>query len=138
MITLLIQLRAMQLFAQHAHNLCARIVFHSDHQFFNEVYETVASDYDGVIERVIGLSGESGLELQQILFGIQAVLKDAPSINVKENSVYYSYLLHMEARLCELIKSLMTSMSPGTEQLIGEIANKSEQRQYKIKQRLKR
>ena len=35
------------------------------------------------------------------------------------------------------MKYLVGSVSPGTEQLIGDIANKSEMRQYKLKQRLK-
>jgi len=44
----------------------------------------------------------------------------------------------MEEKLKDLIKQIIaTGVSPGVEQLIGDIANKSEMRSYKIKQRMK-
>jgi DNA-binding ferritin-like protein len=92
---LLIHLRAMQLFTQHAHNLCGRVAFQQDHEFFGGVYEALDADYDSVVERIIGLGGEQDLELGSILLGVSAVLKGSPSIGVKENSVYYKHLLGM-------------------------------------------
>ena len=136
---LLIQLRAMQLFTHSAHNLVARTPFHTDHSFFGDVYSVLESDYDDVAERIIGLFGEEPMELNSILMGVAAKLQGAPSIGVRENSVFYSHLLSQEIQLCEHIKKLvLAGISPGTEQLIGDIANKSESRQYKIKQRLKK
>lgn len=127
----------MQLFSQHAHNLCGRVVFLQDHEFFNDSYTQASKDYDDVIERMIGLMGEKDLELNALLTEVMKELKDAPSVNVKENAIFYKYLLGLEVKLCEAIKKQTPSSSVGTQQLIGDIANLSEGRQYKIKQRLK-
>jgi hypothetical protein len=42
----------------------------------------------------------------------------------------------MEIELVALVAKYMSDSSAGTQQLIGEIANQSEIRQYKIKQRV--
>lgn len=135
---LAILLRAMQMFSHSAHHLMARTPFHSDHEFFSEVYQGLDDDYDSVIERMIGLSGEEGAQLQAILVGVSSKLVGAPSIGVKENALFYQHQLKFEMELCTLIAQIIQSTSPGTEQLIGEICNKSEMRQYKIKQRIKK
>lgn len=137
---LLIQLRAMNLFAHSAHNLVGRSPFHSDHEFFSKVYEDLDEAYDAVAERIIGLFGENALELSGILAMVSAKLQGAPSVNVKENSVFYMKLLQMEQELCALVSKMISEggVSPGTEQLIGDICDKSESRQYLIKQRLKK
>ena len=49
----------------------------------------------------------------------------------------YEYQERLESRLRNLIKQIIDAgVSPGVEQLVGEIANKSEMRSYKIKRRL--
>ena len=135
-----IQLRAMQLFAHSAHNLCARMVFHSDHEFFGDAYSAYEGEYDGVIERIIGTKDESLVKLQDILQAVVMKLQSAPSIGVKENSIFYQYLLSMENELYMLIEKEIKSVgvSCGTEQMLGNIADASEIRKYKIKQRLKK
>jgi len=105
-------LRAIRIYSQNAHHLVKGTPFHSDHNFFGDVYNEVGGDFDDVAERIIGLYGEEHLNLQNML---QAVVK-----------------------LKNLIKQIIASgVSPGVEQLIGDIANKSEMRCYKIKQRMK-
>lgn len=137
--SILVCLRAMQLFAHSAHNLVSRTPFHQDHEFFGEVYSAMEGDYDDVIERIIGLYGEDSLELKSLLVEVHNKLQDAPSVGVKENSVFYVYLLDKEKYLCSEISNYLKSpVSPGVEQLLGDICNKSEMRQYKIKQRLKK
>jgi DNA-binding ferritin-like protein len=139
MIQLLAHLRAMQLFTHHAHNLVSRAVFFQDHDFFGEVYPQLESDYDSVIERVIGLQGEGQLALQQLLQAVVAKIASAPSVGVKENKVFFEYLLQQEQELCKLIEEIckMPGVSQGTIQTIATIGEKSEIRQYKIKQRVK-
>lgn len=135
---LLIHLRAMNLFSHSAHNLVARVPFHSDHNFFGEVYEELNGEYDGVAERTIGLMGEGPLRLQDIMAGVSAKLAAAPSIGVKENGVFYKALLQMEMDLCKLCSMVIAQgATEGTKQLLGDVCNKSEMRQYKIKQRIK-
>lgn len=135
---ILIHLRAMQMFAQTAHQLVARGPFHSDHAFFGDAYEAAAKDYDGVAERIIGLMGEETLRPQTILMEVAEKLKAAPSVGVKENKAFYQYQQMMEQELCKRVAATIAAgVSPGTEQLLGTICDNSEIRQYKIKQRIK-
>ncbi len=135
---LLILLRAMQLYSQNAHHLVKGMTFQQDHDFFGSVYDAIAVDYDSVVERIIGLFGEEHLQLQPILAAVVTKLSGAPSTPVENNKVFYEYQLQMEESLCKLCEQIIKAgVYPGTEQLIGEIANQSEMRKYKIKQRLK-
>lgn len=136
---LLIQLRAMQMFAQSAHHLVGRVAFFSDHEFFGDAYEAHAKDYDDVAERIVGLQGEMPLELNSIIQGVVVKLQGCPSIGVKENSMYFMHQLKYEQELCAMIGNIIKmGVSQGTAQLIGDIANASEKRIYRIKQRLKK
>ena len=78
------------------------------------------------------------MNLQECLSSVISKIADAPSINVESNKVYYDYQLKLEDKLTNLVKQVIAAgVSPGTEQLIGNIADKSEVRKYKIKQRIK-
>lgn len=135
---LLILLRAMQLYSQNAHHLVKGMTFQQDHLFFSDVYEDIADDYDSVAERIIGMYGEEHLQLQPIMAGVVSKLAEAPSTPTENNKVFYDYQLQLEESLCSLIEKIINAgVTPGIEQLIGEIANMSEMRKYKIKQRLK-
>jgi len=139
MIQLLAHLRAMQLFSHHAHNLVSRAVFFQDHDFFGAVYPEYEADYDGIIERIIGLQGEGQLALQPLLQAVVAKIASAPSVGVKENKVFFQYLLQQEQELCKIVEELCKApgVSQGTIQTISTLGEKSEIRQYKIKQRIK-
>jgi DNA-binding ferritin-like protein len=135
---LLIHLRAMNLFSHSCHNLVDGIAFHEDHAFFASSYEAADDEYDSVAERTIGIKGEAELSLAPIAAGAAIKLKGAPSVGVKENSLFYQHLLQMEQELCMLIQAeIQLGASEGTRQMLGNICDASEMRQYKIKQRLK-
>lgn len=135
---LLYLLRGMYLFAHSAHHLVKGTPFHSDHGFFGDVYNDIEGDYDDVAERIIGLYGEEHLKLQDVVSGAMNKIADAPSVGVSDNKVFYDYQYKLDERLKTLIKQIIaTGVSPGVEQLIGEIANKAEMRCYKVKQRMK-
>jgi DNA-binding ferritin-like protein len=135
---LLYLLRAMQLYSQNAHHLVKGTPFHSDHAFFGDVYSAVAEDFDDVAERIIGLYGEDHLDLKNMMMAVMNKLEGAPSVGTPDNKSFYQHQYKMEEKLKDLIKQIIaTGVSPGVEQLIGEIANKSEMRCYKIKQRMK-
>jgi DNA-binding ferritin-like protein len=125
----------MQLFAHSAHHLSKGQTFFEDHSFFGDTYSAVEDDFDSVAERMIGL-GEEEMDVLEITTHAIAILKDSPSTDSSMED-FFNYQLKLEKHLCETIKKSISSVSPGTEQLIGEIANKSEVRQYKLKQRLK-
>lgn len=131
-------LRALQLYAHHAHNNCAGKSFFPDHEFFGEVYGAAEADYDSVIERMIGSMGKPVDTLSMVSEAAKLTLqcsKDPGECN--EN--FYKGILKLELAICVYVDKLCTStqMPEGTRQLIGNIADKSMARQYKIRQRLK-
>jgi DNA-binding ferritin-like protein len=135
-----ILLRSLQLYAHMAHNLCARVVFQQDHEFFASVYEAADNDFDAVMERCIGLYGEDSVpSLTEQLQMISAIIANMPTKGVKENSVFYMNILDIEqkivAKATEVIKSGATQ---GTTQLLGDICNRLEVEMYKIKQRVRK
>lgn len=135
---LLSLLRAMQLYAHSAHLLCKGQSFLSDHELFGDIYSEVEGDFDGVAERIIGLYGEEPLQLQSLMASVNAKIQAAPSVGLENNKPLFEHQLKMEESLCGIVKQIIAAgVTPGVEQLVGEICNKSEMRQYKIKQRLK-
>jgi DNA-binding ferritin-like protein len=138
---LAITLRALQLYAHMAHHLAGRTPFFSDHEFFGEIYSAADSNYDSVIERMIGLFGEDSIpSIQEQLPMIQQITQALPQKSVKENATYFTAVLQLQQSVCAKIEALVKSGSlpQGTVQLLGDIANQSESFQYKIKQRLKK
>lgn len=131
-----ILLRCLQLYSHNAHHLVARSVFFQDHEFLGSLYLVAEEDYDSVIERIIGLFGSDGLDLPNIQLMACQKMASLPSL-VKENAAYMQVILQLEKELCvhieELVRSGQTTV--GTEQMLGDVADKSEIRQYKLKQR---
>lgn len=123
-------LRLMQFYAHLAHNKLGGDTFFQDHAFLGDLYSGYESDYDDVIERMIGLEQECDL--------IEIHQKAAEALSEpKSYKECFKEILKMEEQLCEAIDKLIKESSEGTKQLIGNIADKSEMRQYKLKQRLK-
>jgi DNA-binding ferritin-like protein len=127
-------LKTLNIFAHNAHNLVSRVVFNQDHEFLGEIYSEADSNYDDVVERMIGLGLSPNLNEINMLACQKAV-----SIQLGQDN--YSKLhacLDLEKASCQIIEQLVRSnqVSVGTEQLIGGIADKSEVRQYKLQQRL--
>lgn len=134
---LLIHLRTLALFAQNAHNLAKGPLFLQDHCFLGEIYTAAQSDYDSVVERIIGTMGAKHIDLKEIMDGVSKQIASLPCGEVKQNSVYFDHIQKLEKKTCSIVERLcMGGISEGTRQLIGEIANQSEMRQYKIQQRL--
>jgi DNA-binding ferritin-like protein len=136
---LAITLRCLQLYAHNAHNLVARIVFMQDHEMLGEIYTAAEGDYDSVIERIIGLYGSEQVNLVEIQHMACQKMATLPSV-VKENSMYFQAILQLESDICTKVNELVRGqkVTVGTEQMIGDIADRSEVRQYKLKQRIKK
>ncbi|MFZ4411515.1 MAG: hypothetical protein ACOYOV_00430 [Bacteroidales bacterium] len=137
MMQLAVCLRALQLISHHYHNICGKIAFHQDHEFFAEVYSAAEGDYDSVIERIIGKDGIQAIDLDSILAQVSAKVKAMPK-SAPENKAYYVAILsqmeYINAEIQKLIDGKLVSR--GTEQLIGEIANQQEIKIFKIKRRI--
>lgn len=134
---LLIKLRLLQIFAQQSHNLIQSETFFGDHCFLEEVYKQTSSDYDSVAERTIGTLGDRPLHMHEILESVSKRAALLPPL-ASAPDVIFKALKVMEVDLCEFIEEAVRDeeVSEGTKQLIGEIANKSEMRQYKLNRRL--
>ena len=137
-------LRFMQLYSHAAHNLIGGETFFQDHEFFGELYPAYEADYDSVVERMIGLD----MKPDVTKINSQAVgLLDKNGIT--NTKAVIEILMKAEKMLCMAVEKEITPnpmshphggkdlLSQGTVQLIGEICNKSEMRQYKMKQRSK-
>jgi len=131
-------LRAMHLYYHACHNLVKGSVFSQDHGTFASFYDQCEGDYDAAIERAINKEGEESAHLLTQLKEVFTKLKDKPCCGVKENKEYFKAGLVMEQELCKMIEDFVRAgVSVGVEQCLGNMADKSEIRQYLIAQRIK-
>ncbi len=128
-------LRAGQIILQHAHHKVKGTAFHSDHEFFKESYEAWGDAFDGISERLIGLYGNNSYQPEEILTDTQKLI-EAIDLSADPNALYDIQLV-LEQGLCDIVESICraTECTEGTKQLVGDEANKSEIRIYKVKQR---
>lgn len=133
---LVCQLRMMNLFYHSAHNLSKGPAFEGDHEMFAEFYGAVDGDYDNVVERAIGMDLDSVADVCSQLKLVYQKLEKLPESSSNEQNFQIGNQLEKE--LCKIVDHICSlEISSGLEQLIGEIGNQSEIRQYKIKQRCK-
>ena len=123
-------LRYMQFYSHICHNLIGGETFLQDHEFLSELYAGYEADYDSVVERMIGL-GED-MDLVKIQKDAVSGLK-AP----KSFMDAYKEILSCEEELIAACEKLAKPATLGTNNLLAAIADKSEMRVYKLKQRLK-
>jgi DNA-binding ferritin-like protein len=124
-------LRYLQLYSHQAHNLTKGLTFFQDHGFFGDLYPAYESAYDDVVERSIGLGNPIDISIAN-----KQAAERLPEDNETEVEACLKHILSAEIHLCQEIEKVCDSCSIGTEQMLGNIADLSEVRQYKIKQRL--
>lgn len=131
---LAIYLNALFIYGRLCHNLASGISFLSDHDFFAEIYEFGEDSYDSVIERCIGLG--LAIDIKDINLRAAKINSklDIGSTNQDKFNVILGLLNNINLNITKLVQS--KDYTIGTEQLIGDIANKVESFQYKIKQRI--
>lgn len=134
---IIILLRTMQLYAHNAHNLSRGSLFFQDHEFLGDLYPEYEKHYDSVVERMIGLGQQIDLLEVQVMAVEQ--LRSLPSMS-QENKEMFMLILDMESSLCSLIDAIIQGSNPseGTRQMLGDICDKSEARQYKLNQRIRK
>ena len=122
-------LRAGQLFAHEKHNCAKGPTFFSDHAFLGEVYAAYESDYDDVIERHIGMTGECP--------DVRRIAQDALDLLEGFDDAWEGILV-LDKSLCNFASEYCSSekVSEGCKQLVGEICNKAEKRTYLINRRI--
>ena len=128
-----ILLRAMQLYAHNCHNTTKGSNFFADHDFLSELYPTYEATYDSIIERTIGLGLNP--DLARVTLEAASLVASSPASDVG----CFVVLLTLEQELCSKCQEYISTaqLSEGTKQLLGDICDKSEARQYKLRQRAK-
>lgn len=139
MLDIAAQLRTLQLFYHQAHNLSKGSSFFSDHDAFGGFYGEAEAGYDQVAERIIGLHGPEVFSLGRILKRVENNLSALPRMElIKSNEDFFDIALVMEKELCGMCDAeIENGTTEGTKQMLGDLCNFSEIRQYKIKQRLR-
>lgn len=131
--------RFLQLFAHAAHNLTAGCSFMQDHEFFGSLYGTYEEAYDSLVERLVGLGKLEGAKDRLAIDAkAAAILAKVDTEELDEAEDWYDILLEMEKEICAKIEKLAEGkVSQGTLNLLAQLADDSEVRQYKISQRIK-
>lgn len=133
-------LQAMKLCAHNAHHIASRVAFFADHEAFGDIYGALDGDFDSVMERMVGLFGPESANLQMLMAQVAAKTQMCPSTKAPDNSALFSYHLQLEKELVSLVEMICKSSEckESTKQMISEIGNQSEIRQYKLQQRIRK
>lgn len=126
---------AARLYAHRAHNLVSDESFFADHDFLGGLYEAYDSAYDAVIERMIGLGQE--VQFFSISKEAQAAF-DRIGREDKDCEAFFRRLLSIESGIRRQIETENKGASLGTQNLLQDMADQSEMRTYKLKQRAKK
>ena len=128
------QFRFMYLFAHMAHHFVRGPLFMQDHSHFGDLYETYEGLYDGILEKMVGLD----LSPNEFAINTEAVAKlnSFTSTDFSSNADYFRVILNAEKEICSIAQALDAGATYGCKNLFQGIADASEDRQYKLKQRL--
>jgi DNA-binding ferritin-like protein len=131
---IIVALKVLNLYAHNSHNLASRIVFNQDHEMLASIYEAADTNYDDVVERQIGLFGDFDIAALDLL----AAQQNKALPQGADNAAKLKTCLDLEKKVCLLCEQLIKSgqVTVGTEQLLGNICDGSEVRQYKLSRRL--
>ena len=131
----IIAARVLQLYYHYCHNLVTGPTFLQDHEMFGGFYASVENDYDALVEYLIATLGNKAIETKAVN---QLLMKQLTAIQVESMSAedMFSKGLELEDELYSAIRILDAKGSIGVKNLIGDIAQKSDVRQYKVQQRL--
>jgi DNA-binding ferritin-like protein len=131
---LAVVLRTAQLVAHNYHNKVSGASFFADHEYLGELYGAYEAAYDGVVERIIGLGEECDLPAVTQLAGERAAKYDPYDRAADE---MFSDILAMEKQIQQWCVEFNKKASIGTQNFLQGLADQSEMRVYKLKQRIK-
>ena len=123
------KLRTLQIFAHNSHNEASGLTFLADHEYMGELYAAYESAYDSVIERLIGL----GEEVDIVAIGMDAIKAVAAC---PSTDACFESLLEQEGELRKAIAECIGEYSIGSQNLMAQLADDSEQRSFIIGQRV--
>jgi DNA-binding ferritin-like protein len=127
---LVVLYRASQLIVHRFHNITKGPSFFPDHEFFGDLYPAYETAYDQIVERMMGL--DQKLDLNAI--NTEAA-KTASAFTDSSPESMFRQLLKIEKTLQENLTKEIPKATQGTANLLAQLADDSESRVYKIKQR---
>lgn len=126
--------RTAQLVAHNFHNLTKGVSFFADHEFFGDLYGTYEEAYDSIVERDIGLGEAIDLCAINAAAGTACGNYDGSDMAADEMC---AVLLGLERQIQAECAQFTKGASIGTANLLADLADKSEMRVYKLRQRIK-
>ena len=128
-------IRALELYYHTAHVSVKNTVFYSDHELLGRLYDSVGSHLDALMEKSVGITGSTQeIHLPSTLQLVFNKISKLP-YDAKENSIYFTAALSLEQGLLAYIMKTESTQSVGVRNLLGDIADSSENRVYLLKQR---
>lgn len=134
----IILLRTLNLVYHHMHNIANGCSFAGDHDMLADMYEALDGEYDMLVERHIGLGNELSRDMAvEILKESAEFMQNMPdSMGSANMNEFFQYALDMEGMLRSQLESAMAGSSKGTENLLQDLCDKSEAREYKLRRRI--
>lgn len=130
-------LQAAKLQSHNFHHYCSRVGFFADHEAFKALYEAYDGHYDDVVERCIGLHGDTAPLSQQL----QLIMQELANIPQQpDNTSMFNVVLQLDVKIQGLVEQIckLPEIREAEKQLLGELSNQCAMRQYKLKQRIKK
>lgn len=127
MLKLATLLRSTHFLAHRGHLLTHGDTFYQDHKALAGLYEEYFDAYDDVVERMIGL-GED--------VDVAKITAEAANMDkLLKQSDWFKTLLKREEMIQKECKTAMEGATEGTKNLLAGLADQSEMRAYKLRQR---
>jgi len=131
---LIITFRCAQFVAHNFHNYAKGYSFFADHEFLGTLYGTYEEAYDSLVERTIG--SNKAIDLRDITSQAAERAKAFPAETMSCDEMFAT-LQSIKESICVWCKTYTPGATLGTANLLADLADKSEARQYKLKQRIK-
>jgi DNA-binding ferritin-like protein len=113
-------------------------VFYTDHELLSRLYTGADAEVDGLMEKMVGIGmGVQSIHLPTVLKKVYEKVSKLP-YDAPTNEVYFQVACSLEESLRQACEALDKdpNTSVGVRNMIGDLADKSENRCYLIKQRL--
>jgi len=128
--------RVLHLFYHYCHLLTYGETFVGDHSLFGGFYEEMSDHYDRLSEYLIATLGNEAFETQKINMLVAEELQRFKIEKISTISMLAGALI-LEKEFYTSLQELDSVATIGLKNMIGDLAEKSDSRQYKILQRKK-
>lgn len=133
----IVSARILQLYYHSCHNLISGESFFADHEFFGGVYPQLETHYDRLAEYYICLFGKKAFETKILT---KAVSEELEKHEIEEMCCCDMFKLSqkLETKFYKELENISKKASIGLANMVGDIAEQSDVRMYKIQQRLEK